>query len=232
MVYSGFILFVLVMVPVTLATLFIPFYYGVKFVIWTILISTVLMLFAAVRGVLQHDRDAWFYLLGNGIIWIYLWVQMLFYFGIVQLNVLPETLGLSCIDLSLFAFLLSMMQRIRLLRREKEDAQHTALELQRKLAHDLECLVAERTLSLERSKIAAERAQLKAEQADAAKTRFFSRVSHDLRAPVSWLIGLAQSLSMESEAVPELSGEFKECLSNLQERGGVSESAAQQYSGY
>lgn len=197
----GLRVYMLVVIVVTAVALMWPFYKGIHLVIGVILASSALMMGVAVTGVSRRYRDALFYLLGNGVLWIYLWVQMFFYYGLIRFRVLPETFGLCCINLALLSFIITMVQRVRLLQREKETAQVQAIAWQKKLADELELLVTARTKELSRAKE-------QAEDANQAKTRFFSRISHDLRAPLNWLVGLVDSLWLESRE-QNLSDEFK-----------------------
>jgi signal transduction histidine kinase len=169
------------------------------------------MALAALRGVMRKQRDAWFYLRGNAVLWLYLWVQMLYYLGFVPIPILPETFGLYFIAVSLLLFCISTAQQIKLLRREKRAAQEEALSLQQQMTRDLERLVDERTQELSKAKN-------EAEKANQAKTDFFSHISHDMRAPLNWLIGLAESLWLESRDF-NLTSEFQDYLQQIKTGG-------------
>lgn len=189
----------------------LPYRIGVQFTIIIILASTLCMAVAAVIGMVGRSRDAWFYAAGNGVFWIYMWIQMMFYYGVVKINVLPETLGLICISLSLVAFFISMIKRVRVLRQENDRAQKRAWLVKEQAARELESLVAQRTCELRAAKECAE-------WASSSKTAFISQVSHDLRAPLNWLIGLVESLWLESKEL-RLSQDFMDYLQHIK-RGG------------
>jgi signal transduction histidine kinase len=209
---AGWIHIYLAVVAVfTAVSLALPYMYGVNIIIVIILVSITIMFTITVIRLKCRERDAWFYFLGNGLFWIYLWVQMLFYYGFVKLPILPETFGLSIIALSMLLFFITTAQQVRLMRREKEAAQHHALVLQHRMTRELEALVERRTRELEQ-------ASNEAVRANQAKTQFFSQISHDLRAPLNWLIGLADSMWIESSA-ENLSAEFCTYLQHIKQGG-------------
>ncbi len=79
------------------------------------------------------------------------------------------------------------------------------------LAAEVERQVAARTAELQQAKLAAE-------QANDAKTRFFSNLSHDLRAPLNALVGLSQSLWLECRG-REMPAEFLTFLEQIRQSG-------------
>jgi two-component system, sensor histidine kinase LadS len=160
---------------------------------------------------LRKVRVARFYLMA----WVVFWVVVVW--DLLQMHGLAPTLWMSgqgtrySFAVSYTLFLVAMADRILENRREMERAQALALDLQRQANATLETKVAERTRELERAVQAAE-------AANQAKTRFFSHLSHDLRAPLNSLVGLSQSLWLEcsDHSLPE---EFITFLHQIHDSG-------------
>ena len=204
----GYVVLVAVM---TTVVLFLPFWYGIDIIICIIMLSTLIMPVITLIAAFQGNKAVRFYLPANLLFWIYSWTQMLFYYGIIHFHIVPEFSGMICIIVSVFVFFLSTVQYVVILRKEKEATQERELQLQQEMMHSLEMKVQQRTQELQQAKD-------EAEQANQAKTNFFSQISHDLRAPLNWLIGLADSLWLESKEL-SLSDEFIAYLQHIKKGG-------------
>lgn len=138
----------------------------------------------------KRVRIARFYLLA----WIFFWIITLWDIlqmqGLVQVVFPPGESMRIALAVSYTLFLVAMADRILENRVKAEEAQALAMEVQQRANAELERKVAQRTRELELATLAAE-------QANEAKTRFFSNISHDLRAPLNALVGLSQSLWLE-----------------------------------
>lgn len=110
----------------------------------------------------------------------------------------------AMMETTLIAFALA--DRYRRMRLEKEEAQILALRLQQQTNEALEKKVAERTEQLSKANseltatLATNQAQTKIiEEKNQELDSFFYRISHDLRGPISSLLGLTQLAKKESK---------------------------------
>jgi signal transduction histidine kinase len=101
----------------------------------------------------------------------------------------------AALETIIIAFALA--DKYRRLRKEKEDAQLLALQLQQEITEQLEQKVAERTEELSRANLDLQRTLEKnieqtriIEEKNAELDSFFYRISHDLKGPISSLRGL------------------------------------------
>ena len=108
----------------------------------------------------------------------------------------------AALETIIIAFGLAYQYRI--LRKEKEEAQNLALELQLQTTERLEEKVSERTLELSRINTELQQSLLRnqaqtriIEEKNSELDAFFYRISHDLKGPVSSLIGLFNVAKME-----------------------------------
>ena len=137
-------------------------------------------------------KTARFYLVAWGQFWVLLMLQIATQFGWLPVVVQPPNMAFVGLVLGYTLFFIAMADRVRQIRIEKEAAQETALAIQRDMAVQLERQVAERTESLRQAKE-------EAEEANRSKSVFLANVSHDIRAPLSALVGLSQAMWMQSE---------------------------------
>lgn len=108
----------------------------------------------------------------------------------------------AALETIIIAFGLAYQYRI--LRKEKEEAQSMALKLQQEATEKLEDKVSERTEQLSRINTELEQALLRnqsqtkiIEEKNAELDAFFYRISHDLKGPVSSLLGLFSIAKMD-----------------------------------
>ena len=113
----------------------------------------------------------------------------------------------AALETILIAFALG--DRYRRLKREKEEAQALALQLQHEATRKLEASVKERTEQLYnankelKSTLETNRRQTKIiEDKNAELDAFFYRISHDLKGPIASLLGLAELAKMEVNDEP------------------------------
>ncbi len=135
-------------------------------------------------------KIARFYLLAWLLFWVVTFWDILQMQGMVPVLFTPGESMRIALAVSYTIFLVAMADRILENRLKMEQARALAFKVQRQANAELEQKVAERTRELAQAKQAAE-------QANAAKTCFFSNISHDLRAPLNALVGLSQSLWLE-----------------------------------
>ena len=138
-------------------------------------------------------------------------VAILQFFGVIPTLVEMERLALGVIFVGTSGFLVALGVRVREIRRENERNQRQALHAQEEMSRRLEREVLERTAELRRAKE-------NVEQANRFKGLFLANLSHEIRAPISTLVGLSQALWMQSER-QGLSEEFKRFLNQIRSGG-------------
>ena len=197
---KGVLFYAGLIVLVTVIGILLPFRLSVFIAMPVVILNSVLMAVFALNGMVKGQRIARFYFAGNIFLWVYMCSQMLFYYGWITYPIHPENAGVIGITISIALYLVSEARWIKVMRAEKENAQERAMELQQQLNSELGTLVAERTKELEK--------------ANQAQTEFFSKVSHDLRSPINWLIGLTESMLLECRDL-SLSKDFMRYLEHV-----------------
>jgi signal transduction histidine kinase len=164
------------------------------------------MLLILVMALILANHHTAFYLYFSAILMFcaYVMLQILFLKGLIPYRLTTEMNGLAVLVLAMSFFVVAMAFRVRDIRLESSRLRREADKAQREEAVRLEKMVCKRTAELHQAK-------LLAEEANQSKSDFFAQISHDLRAPLNWLVGLAGALWLESEE-QKLSGGFKEYL--------------------
>lgn len=138
-------------------------------------------------------------------------VAILQFFGAVPTFIEMDRLALGVIFVGTLGFLVALGVRVREIRCENERNQREALHAQEEMSRQLERQVQERTAELRRAKE-------NVEQANRFKGLFLANLSHEIRAPISTLVGLSQALWMQSER-QGLSEEFRRFLNQIRSGG-------------
>jgi len=115
------------------------------------------------------------------------------------------------VNLALVIFLLSMGDRARRHRLEKEIAQKEIFDLQSESNERLERQVEERTQNLNE-------ARGRAERANEYKEMFLANISHEIRTPLSVLISLSQAMHSQSQLC-QLTPDFIRMLEQIRSGG-------------
>jgi signal transduction histidine kinase len=174
----------------------------------TALFSITVAVLAMRRGM----RIARIYLLAWIPFWIVSLLELLTLWGGLPSSGNREYAVVGMAVISATLFFLSMADRTRQQRRERDTARDQLLDLQRDLNLKLEGLVQERTGDLQEAKEQAERA-------NHAKEMFLANISHEIRTPLSALVGLSQAMCKQSEQrhLPE---DFTRMLRQIRSGGG------------
>ncbi|ODC02207.1 hypothetical protein BFW38_00240 [Terasakiispira papahanaumokuakeensis] len=148
-----------------------------------------LVLVAAMWVMLKGYRPARLFLLSMTVVWVTLLLHILFMLGWVAIPfseqmVLWSLMGVVPLMAASFA------DQHRLLEAEKEAALEQALELKQQSLEALEDAIAERTQQLDQ-------ARQRAEAASEAKTNFLAVMSHELRSPMTAVLGAARLLNRQ-----------------------------------
>jgi|GEM_PF-1961387 Signal transduction histidine kinase len=133
------------------------------------------------------------------------------YLRLIPIVIRPESQAMVVICMCTGFFMVALSVRVREIRLESERNQRRALQAQEEINQRLEAEVRERTAEL---RLAKEHA----EEANRFKSLFLANISHEVRAPISALVGLSQALSMQSEK-QGLSDEFKRFLNQIRSGG-------------
>ena len=184
------------------------------------IIMAILVLIVTVFIVMRSKRIVyWLYLTAYGVMLCYYFAFVLYFYVPQLFHFNLEFGGMAMLALVMMLCLTAFVVRMHHIQADREKLQYEHYALQHTMTHRLEQQVAVRTRELEQTRKEAEQARDAAQQAYDNKTRFFGRISHDLRAPVNWLIGLSESLALQSRKL-QLSDEFTEYLRQVQ-RGGI-----------
>ncbi|MET0263046.1 MAG: sensor histidine kinase [Rariglobus sp.] len=138
-------------------------------------------------------------------------ISILQYLRIIPVVIRTEILALGVICMGTGFFMVALGMRVREIRRENERNQRQALEVQEEINRRLEAEVRERTAELRQAKESAE-------EANRFKGLFLANISHEVRAPISTLVGLSQALWMQSEK-QGLTEEFRRFLNQIRSGG-------------
>jgi len=152
----------------------------------------------------RGDRTARFYLLAWASFWGLLLVDFFQQWKILPPSATPELPSLIALVLAFTFFFMSMADRVREMREQKD-------ALQRDMTDRLEKQVAERTASLQKAKEEAERA-------NRYKGMFLANMSHEIRTPLSALVGLSQAMCKQSEQ-RKLPEDFTRLLGQIRSGG-------------
>jgi len=156
----------------------------------------------------QGMTYAKFYVIVWPILWASLILDTLCGEGLLDLSVNQEhivTLGLVIFQFGVF---LVLAERTRAKFHQHKLAQKQLLDKEQALVTDLEKKVASRTSSLQK-------ATIEAIKANKFKDLFLANIGHDIRTPLTALIGLSNILAKKGESI-NLSSDFRHLLSQIQ----------------
>lgn len=196
---------------VLVALPFLPFWPTIVFMEIEVICFGLFAIYIAIVCARLGMRIANYYLVA----WTGFWM-VVFLVGFFWARRLPDLIDpvpylFLTVNLALITFLLSMGDRARRQRIEKEIAQKEFTALQSESNERLERQVEERTLSLNEAKEQAERA-------NHYKEMFLANISHEIRTPLSALISLSQAMHSQSELC-RLPPDFTRMLEQIRSGG-------------
>ncbi|AHF93435.1 histidine kinase [Opitutaceae bacterium TAV5] len=148
-----------------------------------------------------------------GCIGLCIWHPLLYlkFLGVLPMTVSMEQVMQVSAALAGLFFFGAMADRLRQIRYEGQIAARKENELREEMTRKLEQEVRERTEELRQAKE-------RAEEANRFKTLFLANVSHEIRAPLSTLVGLSQAMWMQSGQM-NLPTEFSRFLNQIRTGG-------------
>ena len=192
-------------------SLIVPYYPFIRFVNLHSALHGVVSVFIAVWAWRQGMAFAKYYVL----VWPIFWLALLFDFfaGEGMLPVSASQDHVVAISLVIFQFgiFLVLAERTRAKIREHEAAQDRLIEKEKNLILSLERQVTSRTASLQQ-------ATTEAVKANQFKDLFLANIGHEIRTPLSALIGLSQIMVRKSQSA-NLSADFSRLLSQIHSGG-------------
>lgn len=173
-----------------------------------VFIANVVWLVSMVDGVRRRMRQAAICLIAFSLTWLTLFERLAFLRGILS----KQSIGGPEIvwdNLALGAMIVMIIgSQTRQLRREQNHAREALLAERAEKQVHLEKAVQERTLALQN-------ALIDAAEANRAQTDFLARVSHDLRTPLTSIIGFADLIQVAGHADPVRSGIIRRSASHM-----------------
>ena len=146
-----------------------------------------LLLLTGVLAISRGAASAKYFLLGWSFSVIGILITALTLLGVLGYNLYSYNAAFIGVVLDVGLLSFALADRINVMRREKEGAQHQLTEALQESKEELENKVRERTAEIAYAKDYADRA-------NAAKSRFLSNTSHELRTPLNAIIGFSQLL--------------------------------------
>lgn len=187
----------------------LPFWPTIVFIEAEVACFGLFALYIAIVCARRGMRIAIYYLVAWTAFWVCTWLVAYYWWRNRPDLIDPVPFIFLTANLALVTFLLSMGDRARRQRIEKEGAQKEISALQSESNDRLERLVKERTLGLYEAKEQAERA-------NHYKEMFLANISHEIRTPLSALISLSQAMHSQSQLCrlpPDFSRMLEQILS-------------------
>ncbi len=146
-----------------------------------------LLLLTGILAIFRGAASAKYFLLGWSFSVIGILITALTLLGVFGYNLYTYNAAFIGVVLDVGLLSFALADRINVMRREKEGAQHQLTLALQESKEELENKVRERTAEIAYAKDYADRA-------NAAKSRFLSNTSHELRTPLNAIIGFSQLL--------------------------------------
>ncbi len=192
----------------TLLTLFLPYSVAIKLIIYTVPLTGTMLIICGFTGLKRGLKSARYYVIGQSIFIISMINATMIYIGIMPENITRMYGVKSGIIISFLFFAMALGERVKQINQEKDRALQKALETQKHLVeynkewgNELAREVAERTREMDEQTQNLVLANQKLQEIDKHKTETLYMVAHDLRTPMTAIVGFSILISKKYQTV-------------------------------
>ncbi len=204
-IMTGLLVYYAVTVPLTL---FIPYSLAIKLTNNTLPLSGIMLIICGFVCLKRGYKAARYHVMGQTIFIISAMNAALLNIGVMPENITRMYGVKAGIIISILFYAMALGERVKIINQEKDQARQEALETQKHLAeynkewgHELAREVTERTRELDQQTQNLVSANEKLQKIDKHKTETLYMVTHDLRTPMTAIVGFSQLISKKYQSV-------------------------------